>query len=218
MERKKWVDVAKGYGIILVVVQHVIGGEIGKYILMFHMPLFFWLSGFCFNIDKYKTNKDFIKHIVRRIQTYFLIAIPLIIYTHISTSGDASFLLLIKTVLVQKRTWTIWFFACLIIVEILVYLIEKTELNLNKKDFIVFLFLVLGLAYSKLVHIPLIWNVDVAFVAVFPFWLGRRYRDHKQKWNSKYLCILSWIMLVFLKNLNEYMGGNSLDMGDQITV
>lgn len=45
--RVLWVDIAKGIGIILVVVGHLIDGYSlpGMYICSFHMPLFFFLSG-----------------------------------------------------------------------------------------------------------------------------------------------------------------------------
>lgn len=55
-ERVDWIDVAKGYGIILVIVGHCFNKEtiIHNWIFSFHMPLFFLLSGYCFRIEKYK--------------------------------------------------------------------------------------------------------------------------------------------------------------------
>ena len=46
-ERLLWVDIAKGIGIILVILGHMIDGYsfAGRYIWSFHMPLFFFLSG-----------------------------------------------------------------------------------------------------------------------------------------------------------------------------
>ena len=48
-------DILKGIGIILVVVGHMIGNQlyIRPWIYAFHMPLFFMLSGYCFNIAKH---------------------------------------------------------------------------------------------------------------------------------------------------------------------
>lgn len=45
--RIEWVDIAKGFGIILVVIGHMVKGNgiVGQYIWAFHMPLFFFLSG-----------------------------------------------------------------------------------------------------------------------------------------------------------------------------
>src|SRR5687768_10013404 len=44
--RHGWVDVLKGFGIILVVAGHVFAKNTTHVIYMFHMPLFFFLSGF----------------------------------------------------------------------------------------------------------------------------------------------------------------------------
>ena len=48
--RIAWVDVAKGIGIILVMLGHMVDGHglIGQWIWSFHMPLFFFLSGLFF--------------------------------------------------------------------------------------------------------------------------------------------------------------------------
>lgn len=48
-------DILKGIGIILVVVGHMIGNQlyIRPWIYAFHMPLFFMVSGYCFNIAKH---------------------------------------------------------------------------------------------------------------------------------------------------------------------
>lgn len=45
--RIEWVDIAKGIGIILVVIGHMVKGNgiVGQSIWAFHMPLFFFLSG-----------------------------------------------------------------------------------------------------------------------------------------------------------------------------
>ncbi len=46
--RIEWVDIAKGLGILLVIIGHCVylGGGIHNWIFSFHMPLFFMLSGF----------------------------------------------------------------------------------------------------------------------------------------------------------------------------
>ena len=54
MNRKKYIDVLKGIGIFLVVFGHVTHIlELREYIWNFHMPLFFFISGFLFNSSKY---------------------------------------------------------------------------------------------------------------------------------------------------------------------
>ena len=55
-----WVQIVKGLGIILVVISHFSPNTSPEYwlslreiIYLFHMPLFFFLSGFLFRYEKY---------------------------------------------------------------------------------------------------------------------------------------------------------------------
>ncbi|MCA1324565.1 acyltransferase family protein [Herbaspirillum sp. alder98] len=48
MQRQQWIDVLRGIGIVLVVWGHVYGGYSFDLIFLFHMPLFFFLSGMLF--------------------------------------------------------------------------------------------------------------------------------------------------------------------------
>ena len=53
-QRIQYIDIAKGIGILLVVIGHCINSLsfLGKWIWSFHMPLFFVISGLCFNPSK----------------------------------------------------------------------------------------------------------------------------------------------------------------------
>lgn len=61
--RIEWIDVAKGYGIILVIMGHCFNKDtpLHNWIFSFHMPLFFILSGYCFHYEKYKNVVDVLK-------------------------------------------------------------------------------------------------------------------------------------------------------------
>lgn len=58
--RIAWLDAAKGIGVILVVLGHCVvkTNYLHKIIFSFHMPLFFLLSGYCFDIKKYGTFRE----------------------------------------------------------------------------------------------------------------------------------------------------------------
>ena len=53
--RTKWIDIAKGIGIVLVVLGHCLNSHQLPclFIRSFHMPLFFLVSGYCLNVEKY---------------------------------------------------------------------------------------------------------------------------------------------------------------------
>ena len=46
-ERDRSVDVLRGIGMLFVIIGHIFDGQWTRYIFSFHMPLFFFLSGFC---------------------------------------------------------------------------------------------------------------------------------------------------------------------------
>ncbi len=58
MKRESKIDVAKGIGCLLVLLGHslYINKHLKNWIFSFHMPLFFFISGYLFNFDKYKDN------------------------------------------------------------------------------------------------------------------------------------------------------------------
>lgn len=74
--RIKTIDIAKGLGILLVVIGHSLPTESYpmRVIWAFHMPLFFFLSGFCYNQHKYTFRKLF-KTRVRQL------LVPLLIFS-----------------------------------------------------------------------------------------------------------------------------------------
>jgi fucose 4-O-acetylase-like acetyltransferase len=52
MKKKiEWIDIAKGFGILTVVAGHIYEGDIRRIIFIFHMPLFFFISGYLFKPD-----------------------------------------------------------------------------------------------------------------------------------------------------------------------
>ena len=56
MERGKrvtWVDTAKGWGMLAIILSHVMTGHpVSRWLYTFHVPLFFFLSGFLFRADR----------------------------------------------------------------------------------------------------------------------------------------------------------------------
>lgn len=58
-ERVEFLDVIKGFGILLLLLSHSISGEslLKTWIFSFHMPLFFWCSGYLIAI-KYPNGKE----------------------------------------------------------------------------------------------------------------------------------------------------------------
>lgn len=71
-DRIEYIDIAKGLGILLVIIGHIIWGDnykmpgyetICNFIYSFHMPLFFVISGLCIKESKELTKETFLKMI-----------------------------------------------------------------------------------------------------------------------------------------------------------
>jgi len=53
-QRIDWVDFAKGFVMILVVLGHaILAGSLQNFIYVFHMPFFFVMAGFLLNLDRW---------------------------------------------------------------------------------------------------------------------------------------------------------------------
>ena len=52
-ERITWIDFAKGFAIVLMVLGHAICNDLQKLIFVFHMPFFFIMAGYLLNFEKW---------------------------------------------------------------------------------------------------------------------------------------------------------------------
>lgn len=94
-EKKKrigYIDIAKGIGIILMIIGHMpIKNEyIKNFIFCFHMPLFFLISGYLF---KYKENKECLKNIAKKlIIPYIVTCVAVIGYKVFRVALEGNFI------------------------------------------------------------------------------------------------------------------------------
>lgn len=74
-QRINFIDYAKAIGIFLVVLAHTpLKSEITDWIYVFHMPLFFFLSGYLFDIKRYPTFNGFmVRRFHQLVIPYFFI-------------------------------------------------------------------------------------------------------------------------------------------------
>ncbi|MDD3014155.1 MAG: acyltransferase family protein [Candidatus Gastranaerophilales bacterium] len=187
-DRIKWLDIAKGIGIIFVIFAHVltISPALLNYIYSFHMPLFFFISGYLFSDTKYKTLKDFSK---KKAQTllvpYFIFsAVSFIYWALIQTrmGDDIQHPNLFHAFIgifysnpadhAMSYNVALWFLTCLFCTEILFFIVKKRNENKHHLIISLVLFSILGYLYSLYVHFNLPWSIDVAFSAVVFYGVG----------------------------------------------
>ena len=186
IERYRWVDRARGYALLMVVLGHLGIPFFGKYITAFHMPLFFFLSGYTFKIcDSYPI--FFAKKVKRLLVPYLFMGIPLVIASCVTRyfAGIRSFedygKVLLKFV-VQQRYCTIWFLTCLFLLcQIFFVIVKGTHDNLKYIGSVSILMGIVGILYFNSGGEALLWNIDVCFTAAPFFGAGYLCSAKKEK-------------------------------------
>lgn len=132
--RIKYIDFVKGIGIFLVIIGHIfIDSTIAIYIYMFHMPLFFIISGFLDSGQKENIKEVVINKAKSLLYPYIVFGILIIIYNTIYElifDKSFSFEMLIKRVVAllygnvifennSKYIGTLWFLLALFFTVIL---------------------------------------------------------------------------------------------------
>lgn len=183
--RERWIDVLKGIGIFLVCFGHLNPDVFTEtHIYSFHMPLFFFISGYLFLNKKYEFN-DFIKRKFKSLLIpYFLFAsISLVIGIFLRIIAINDFKSIISNFLFLEGTvgWNspIWFLIVLFLCEILYYLISY---KLDKKliNISVLIICILGyLLQSNDIIIP--FGLYIVPVGITFYHLGVLFRQYDIK-------------------------------------
>jgi len=213
--RYNFIDFLKGVGIFLVVWGHTMFPR-SVYIYSFHMPLFFFLSGF---LHKYKPILQFI---IRKINTVY---IPYAIFTVLSWLfylmrqlarqsynglGEHFFKLssLITGTADNGGNNPIWYLTCILVVSIAFLLISRIK-NPRLRFGIVLNASFIGYLLSATGPI-LYFNIDIAFTGIVFYYLGyivkQRnflcYADSSRKWFRIVTIILAEIAHIQTAYLN----------------
>ena len=135
-ERKRYLDYAKGFGILCIVLAHCIQYfkpmiPLNKFVCSFHVPVFFVVSGFLAWINR---NKDISFNLFVKRRACFLL-IPYVIYSLFNSTLKLSVLALKNAISAEAikdemvalfitGNGTVWFLVTLFIVEVLFFLVK----------------------------------------------------------------------------------------------
>ena len=179
------IDVAKGIGMLLVIWAHIlVEGPFNWFIYIFHMPLFFYISGMLYTPEKYKKVGILLS---RRLRT---LIIPYVIYSCITwlvwygyslishQKVDSYYSPLFQTVIAQGsggflvHNVPLWFVTCLFVVEIAYFYINKIRDIRIKALIEVFTFFPFTL---------LPWSIEVACATMIYYGLGNILKSYTKR-------------------------------------
>lgn len=205
-QRNRTMDVMKGFGILAVVIGHS-GSPITNFIYLYHMPLFFFISGYFYK-DKYSANlisliKKRLKSLYKPYLIYSLLFLTLhnlffklniynsmfkygnkIIHPYSGIEFIKSFLQTIVFAGREPMTGVFWFFASLFFVNIIFGIISCISLKAKKNVqgyvrllIVIILFIVGNLLTKRGLNIPRFNN---SLVMVFIYYIGYLYKKYEK--------------------------------------
>ncbi len=218
-EKYDFIDLLKGIGIFLVVWGHTMFPR-SVLIYSFHMPLFFFISGFLY---KNKPLKKFLSSKIIRLY------VPYILFTIVSWTfylvmlGFQERQDLIGPHLPKILSLfngsgknggndSLWFLTCLMVVNLLFWCLD----NLLKKTGLILTAVLIGSGvgyYLGIERIFLPFKADVAFTALVFFFLGHYFRTRNgseliKKWNWSTVVLF----LIFCQALHFYLARLNINL------
>lgn len=174
MQRNNAIDIAKGIGIIFVLWGHTYC-PVKPYFYVFHMPLFFLLSGFFFKNDENikVTLKKKLRSLGIPFFFFFLFQrIGFIVISLIGGTFKSDYLLIWNPIFPWDRIGVLWFLVALFVVTMIFSLINKLSLELYKFSACFILTLTGYLLYVNNIHLPA--HLDSSLSMMLFFYLGNR--------------------------------------------
>lgn len=217
-KRVPWVDVLKFLGIFTVYLGHF-GEEAGKlypYVYTYHVPLFFFVSGFFADAKKGETFFSFVKKKFKTLMVPYFVFVALSVVMHAIQYDMA-----VEPLLYEMQRYafavrntllhsSLWFFSCLFVVSVLYRLI----LMITKRKWIVLAISMATACFFQINQPAWFWNMDSALIYLVYYALGnicfsdiRTYRYSYFRVKGRLVYILL-VLLSFLIAVKTYFFGS----------
>lgn len=181
--RLSWIDAGKGLGLLMVVFDHVdMCTDYSFLPLAFHLPLFFVLAGYTFNVQSdtktflWKKTKSLMIPYVSLAIIWF-VAKGIIEY---SLGNEYLYKSEIGAFIYQRRYTPLWFLTALYVAELAAYMMLKFMRNkgISQISVMILLLVVLQYAFVRYGIINCVWNIDLAPIIAAFVLCGYLYRNH----------------------------------------
>lgn len=235
MGNLKWVDVAKGIGILLVIVGH---NNFNPFLITtiytFHMPFFFFISGYLYNHGKYKKNFcGFVfKKFNRLVLPYFITNFTILsfyalltffkLYHSFNSDFQKSLIEIFygngapldpPTVLTNQIDTPSWFLLCLFCSSLLLFILAYSheKYGLQFSIFLSLLIILGGFEISKYMFLP--WSFDIACVSMifmFSGYLIKYFGIYKLNnyFKTNFFTLISILTLFIIISIDGYVNMN----------
>lgn len=201
-ERVEYIDLYRGLAILLMVMGHVGFGEtFSHYIHAFHMPMWFFISGYFF-VDKGYSYQTYLKIRGKKLlipYVFFALLHYAVAVLFVDRSQGIFHAEFLKAFFLSNHTnvpisGVFWFITCLLIVEIL-FLYLKRRIRSERNLLLAVLTLsLLGMLYCRVSPVRMIWTADTALVSLLLYYAGYAARNDPKLngWYNQILAMKPW--------------------------
>lgn len=215
-KRDQMMSIAKGIGIVLMVIGHAGAPKaLWNFLYLFHMPLFFFISGYFFRNSENSTElRQRLKKRFRRLYLPFVSWNLLFLLLHNPLfrlgfyneefGGNSIFTLnqiganILKIFLKMEGSESIlgatWFLrallAAVIIVEVLSFLLRKKEKSEWYLLCVIIVGLIISLTLDSLLNINALRYITLFFMSALYFTIGYIFKKHKSYFSLNWVCML----------------------------
>lgn len=208
-ERIEYIDIFRCFGIIAMVMGHVgFGGKFAHLIHAFHMPMFFWISGFLFK-HKSKEEISFVAFAAKKAKALLLPYFFFGIAHWLVSDGSNIFVdhVIPTSSLIHLFTdnteglaicGALWFLTALFFADIIFFLIDRYVLNKALKTIIIILITLIGHFETTIFlhHLP--WALGQSFVGLGWFYIGFLFGKYRNQNVLKFIMNMSWVPVIIL--------------------
>lgn len=201
-KEKKWINVAKGFLICLVVIGHSNYEIMSRYIYWFHMPAFILISGYLFN-NTYDLKDLISKRSKKILIPYFSFALLTLIIIQMQSYDIDEIQLYIENILMGGRNlgyWygVYWFSTCLLLTTITFAITIKAIKNRIVTIGVIVLLYITAHMYLANNDYKVFWSADTVLIALFYFALGYYGKSIINRINTLYGIIAMFIGVILI--------------------
>lgn len=204
-KRDNKIDLLKGIGALSVIIGHLVNynGLLKTYIYAFHMPLFFFLTGYVYSNKQEKFKTYFYKKSKRILLPYIIYNIlSLLLNTYLGTYIFSEKKEIFKGIFYTSGQipWnsSLWFLPVIFWCYLLLYLLKNQKIN-NKK-IIMILCLIVAIVFSKY-NIILPFGLHIVPMSMFFVISANIIKEYD--FRNKKLLIISILIFIHFAYLNK---------------
>ena len=213
LARIDYLDIFRSFGIIAMVVGHIwYVRPLDHFIHAFHMPMFFWISGFLFR-HKSKEEQSLLSYIVKKAKTlllpYCIFGIAHYIFSVVISPGQIDTSPLIHLFSVNTYGLPIcgalWFLTALFFTDLLFFLIDRYITYVPLKIALIACIALVGSVTKAIFPFTLPFALGPSLVGVGLYYIGHLCRQYASRAVVQRCMNLSWISTIIFGAMTTFL-------------